>query len=424
MIIRKFLDPDAPSLPQQVSENTKDIAELEENIKPWYNTQNMLMESSSTIALSDTNIGTATTGFLLSKNALLFKIVGVEEGVVYISYWASLPRGEQGEQGETGETGNGILNIQKISTSGFVDTYQITFTNGAKYNYNVTNGDSFNFMGDWVEDNEYYKNDVVKYNGNLYILIADSLDMSNTPPNSDLINWSLFLIKGQDGANGSGINENLLLNGDFSINQIKKYVINTNREVGADAWYILKNQDAYIDYNSKLLSCGENGTYCILRQITEIDASLYGGQEFTFSGIIQNDGLHAGFAVLSYYSNGQVIDITRQTLNANFNGQFKVTGIVPDGLPSGSYICCNIFKNAGYMYFNKLKLEQGDLITGFNPVDITEQMPRVMRLLQIYSESFTIPPNVDRRIPMRVEGTTTTIQIDGVNYQQVSAYLF
>lgn len=37
--------------------------------------------------------------------------------------------------------GNGIQNIEKISTSGLVDTYQITFTNGSTFEYEVTNGE-------------------------------------------------------------------------------------------------------------------------------------------------------------------------------------------------------------------------------------------------------------------------------------------
>lgn len=37
--------------------------------------------------------------------------------------------------------GNGIHSIQKISTSGLVDTYQITFTNGSTFEYEVTNGE-------------------------------------------------------------------------------------------------------------------------------------------------------------------------------------------------------------------------------------------------------------------------------------------
>lgn len=37
--------------------------------------------------------------------------------------------------------GNGIQSIEKISTSGLVDTYRITFTNGSTFEYEVTNGE-------------------------------------------------------------------------------------------------------------------------------------------------------------------------------------------------------------------------------------------------------------------------------------------
>ena len=49
-------------------------------------------------------------------------------------------RGEKGETGATGATGNGISKIEKIGTAGLVDTYRITYTNGAHYDYTVTNG--------------------------------------------------------------------------------------------------------------------------------------------------------------------------------------------------------------------------------------------------------------------------------------------
>lgn len=47
---------------------------------------------------------------------------------------------EKGETGETGATGNGIASFEKTSTSGLVDTYTITFTNGTTSILNVTNG--------------------------------------------------------------------------------------------------------------------------------------------------------------------------------------------------------------------------------------------------------------------------------------------
>ena len=51
-----------------------------------------------------------------------------------------LQPGPQGEVGPTGLTGNGISSIEKTSTSGLVDTYTITYTNGNTTTFNVSNG--------------------------------------------------------------------------------------------------------------------------------------------------------------------------------------------------------------------------------------------------------------------------------------------
>lgn len=50
-------------------------------------------------------------------------------------------RGEQGIQGIQGETGNGIATIQKTSTSGLIDTYTITYTDGNTSTFSITNGE-------------------------------------------------------------------------------------------------------------------------------------------------------------------------------------------------------------------------------------------------------------------------------------------
>lgn len=47
-----------------------------------------------------------------------------------------------GDPGNPGETGNGIANISKTSTSGLVDTYTITFTDGTTTTFQVINGES------------------------------------------------------------------------------------------------------------------------------------------------------------------------------------------------------------------------------------------------------------------------------------------
>ena len=51
-----------------------------------------------------------------------------------------LQKGDKGDKGNTGDTGNGISSITKTSTSGLVDTYTITYTNGNTTTFNVSNG--------------------------------------------------------------------------------------------------------------------------------------------------------------------------------------------------------------------------------------------------------------------------------------------
>lgn len=50
------------------------------------------------------------------------------------------PTGATGPQGPTGATGNGIASITKTGTSGLIDTYTITFTDGSTTTFTVTNG--------------------------------------------------------------------------------------------------------------------------------------------------------------------------------------------------------------------------------------------------------------------------------------------
>lgn len=49
-------------------------------------------------------------------------------------------KGDKGDKGDTGDTGNGIASITKTASSGLVDTYTITYTNGTTTTFTVTNG--------------------------------------------------------------------------------------------------------------------------------------------------------------------------------------------------------------------------------------------------------------------------------------------
>ena len=90
------------------------------------------------------NVGTTTT--LEPEQDATVTNTGTEYNAV-LNF--GIPRGEQGiqgEQGVQGETGAagadgvGISSISKTSTSGLVDTYTITMTDGNTSNFDVTNG--------------------------------------------------------------------------------------------------------------------------------------------------------------------------------------------------------------------------------------------------------------------------------------------
>lgn len=59
-------------------------------------------------------------------------------------------KGNQGDKGDKGEDGNSIVSIEKTNTEGNIDTYTITFSNGTTFDFYVTNG------LDATVTNEYY----------------------------------------------------------------------------------------------------------------------------------------------------------------------------------------------------------------------------------------------------------------------------
>ena len=72
-------------------------------------------------------------------------------------------KGDRGIQGIQGLTGNGISSITKTGTSGLVDTYTITYTNGNTTTFTVTNGEDANTteITNLKNENAYLQN-VVK----------------------------------------------------------------------------------------------------------------------------------------------------------------------------------------------------------------------------------------------------------------------
>lgn len=141
-----FLHNHKNSMPEQVEENKKNIAELEKLIKTAYKANTKTITSAATtIDLSNTTIPSGVKeGFLLSENALLFQIVDVIENIVYIYFWADLgskvqgATGPQGPQGPQGANGISIKDVEVVpkgeSETGTLYDIIVTLTDGSEIN--------------------------------------------------------------------------------------------------------------------------------------------------------------------------------------------------------------------------------------------------------------------------------------------------
>lgn len=93
----------------------------------------------------------------------------------------------------------------------------------------IKNINDFNFTGAWVSQNDYKVNDIVTYNNAIYVVIQDIND-SIIPPTQDIQHFYLAI----EAPHGS--NPNVLINGDFRVNQRGESVYTTGFTV--DRWRI------------------------------------------------------------------------------------------------------------------------------------------------------------------------------------------
>lgn len=99
--------------------------------------------------------------------------------------------GPKGDKGDKGDTGNGISSIRKTGTSGKVDTYTITYTDGTTSTFTVTNGSDASVTIDSAlssSSTNPVQNKVIKG------ALDNKADSSDVPTKtSDLTNDSGFL---------------------------------------------------------------------------------------------------------------------------------------------------------------------------------------------------------------------------------------
>ena len=133
------------------------------------------------------------------------------------------PQGIQGIQGETGETGpQGIsvvdVNVEFIEKTTEGNKYKMTSRlsdsskiesgefiankgeQGPKGDIGAT-GQGFNYMSNWIDNNEYHPYDTVIYGGSSFICTV-AINGSTTPPPDDLEHWDYLAQKGEQGIQG------------------------------------------------------------------------------------------------------------------------------------------------------------------------------------------------------------------------------
>ena len=103
---------------QQVYKNMKDIQALKEKIKNTYSTDVTTLTSSS-VSVATANVdglGTATEGWLLDPNGLLFKITANDGTTTTLKYYSDL-KGPQGEDGAAVNIDDNITSLTKVWSS-------------------------------------------------------------------------------------------------------------------------------------------------------------------------------------------------------------------------------------------------------------------------------------------------------------------
>lgn len=81
------------TMPEQVQENKNNIEAIAKNMLEFYHTEQVLTEQTTSIDIAQTDIEDikiSNNAFIITTNALFFKIVAIVENVVYVKYWANI----------------------------------------------------------------------------------------------------------------------------------------------------------------------------------------------------------------------------------------------------------------------------------------------------------------------------------------------
>ena len=226
--------------------------------------------------------------------------------------------------------------------------------------------------------------------------------------------------KGDTGLPG-GSNPNLLINGDFSINQRGQEEYGNATQYTVDRWQLLTQTNANLSFNATTKTLSNTGTTVgyFIQIIEPNDVAKIWGKTWTFSAKV----------------NGNIYS---KTFTAPSSAPTSSQGIAP------TLVCVQNICNVRLFYYAQngtlgftfniwqgsvtieyAKLELGLVATPYSPRPYAEELALCQRYYQIRSNSYTIQPNaIDRPIPMRIDGTIGTITINETTYNYVDAEIY
>ena len=451
----EIINVNKPSMPEQVQANTENIKLLADRIQDVYVANVELNNNATTInSLNIKNWNTqATTGFILDTTGKLFKIVAVSDNIIYIEYWSTLvqgpqgpigpqgPQGPIGPQGPRGNDGAGVADITRINMQvgepNVIYDTEDGITVLAQGNIQTDTGSTSNpetemnipliagngLTMDATEDGKHID---VHLSAETQQTLARTLKTPMSIPTEDEVvgigtNGAQILIDKKDLIQS---NPNLLINGDFRVNQRGQtiYSRTSGRIYTADRWGIWSNNCTFNVETKTLTNLVTSGN-AIMSQYIEDSEALF-GKTLTLSANI-NNGIRSVTGTVGQNYNSATSDVT--IFVKEFNNLFYIRAIW-DYSRQKIRIDIGCTPTGNNIVIDYVKLEIGNVATPFSIRPYAEELTMCQRYyqkLRVHDNQYcanvnAIYPNINliqtlRKVPTINVVTYPSIRGNGAN---------
>lgn len=263
----------------------------------------------------------------------------------------------------------------------------------------------------------------IEFNATAYDLESDkqpevSVDFNEETGKYDM---NIGIPRGQNGLDGSGSNPNLLINGDFRVNQRGQGSYTLASGFCVDTWYYANSQITKLEKGVNVHIINAWGNFA---QVIE-NAQSFAGKTITASAKISN------FQQFGNAGNIKLFIVVNKSLQIQGSalitkdGTYAITSTIPDiTITELKVMIANYSSGVIDTSFDVewIKLEIGLIATAFSPRPYAEEFNNCQRYLQVKSSAFTFETKgIDRSPAMREDGTISTITIENVSYNMADA---